>query len=128
MRPPTVLLALRLAAGGVFVVFGAGKFLDHASELASFQSYSLPAPEVFVVVIGVIELVGGMLLMAGILTRPVALVLAGDMVGAILVSGLARGEIISLTLAPALLVAMAVLLRMEPGMRQAGVSRRRALR
>src|SRR5436190_12154783 len=128
MRAAAMLLALRLAAGGVFVVFGAGKFLNHGSELASFQSYSLPAPEVFVVVIGVIELVGGMLLMLGILTRPVALVLAGDMVGAILVSGLARGEIISLTLAPAQLVAMAVLLRTGPGMRQAGVSRRRALR
>src|SRR5437016_13976769 len=127
MSAPAMLLALRLAAGGVFVAFGAGKFVNHASELASFQSYGLPAPELLVVVIGVIELVGGMLLIAGILTRPAALVLAGDMIGAILVSGLARGEIISLTLAPAELVAMAVLLRTGPGTRHAGVSRRRAL-
>jgi putative oxidoreductase len=104
------LLLLRVASGGVFVAFGAGKFLNHGAELASFKTYGLPAPEVFVVVIGVIELIGGLLLIAGALTRPAALVLAGDMVGAIIVSGLAKGEVISLTLAPAELVAMLVLL------------------
>ena len=57
------MLALRLAAGSVFVVFGAGKFVNHASELASFKSYGLPAPELFVLVIGVIELVAGVRLM-----------------------------------------------------------------
>ena len=58
--------------------------------------------------------------------RPTALVLAGDMVGAIVVSGLARGEIISLTLAPALLVAMIFQLRAEPG--TAGLSEPPGLR
>ena len=108
-------LLLRLASGGVFVAFGAGKFLNHASELASFRTYGLPAPEAFVALIGVIELVGGVLLIAGVLTRPAALVLAGDMVGAIIVSGVAKGELISLTLAPAELVAMLVLLWTGPG-------------
>jgi putative oxidoreductase len=109
------LLVLRLLSGGVFVAFGVGKFVNHGSELASFKAYGLPAPELFVIAIGVIELVGGMLLAAGILTRPAALVLAGDMVGAIVVSGIARGEMISLTLAPAQLVAMLVLLWTGPG-------------
>jgi uncharacterized membrane protein YphA (DoxX/SURF4 family) len=68
-----------------------------------------------VVVIGVIELVGGLLLTAGLKTRPAALLLAGDMIGAILVSGIAKGELISLTLAPAELVAMLVLLWMGQG-------------
>jgi putative oxidoreductase len=122
------LLALRLVAGGVFVVFGAGKFVNHAAELASFKSYGLPAPEVFVLVIGVIELVGGLLLIAGILTRPVALVLAGDMIGAIVFSGLAKGEIVSLTLAPAELVAMVVLLWSGPGARRLALSPPRVLR
>lgn len=110
MRSDRRLLLLRLAAGGVFVVFGVGKFVNHASELASFKMYGLPAPEVFVLAIGVIEVIGGLLLIAGLLTRPAAAVLAGDMVGAIVVSGIARGELISLTLAPAELVAMLVLL------------------
>ena len=104
------LLALRVVSGVVFVAFGIGKFVNHSSELASFQNYGLPLPALFVVVIGVVELVGGGLLIRGRLLKLTALVLAGDMVGAIVVSGVARGEIISLTLAPALLVAMIVLL------------------
>jgi putative oxidoreductase len=114
-RRDRVLLAIRLLSGGVFVVFGAGKFVNHASELASFKTYGLPAADVFVVVIGVVEVVGGALLIAGLFTRPAALVLAGDMVGAIVVSGIARGELISLTLAPIELVLMLVLLFTGPG-------------
>jgi len=97
-------LAARVVGGGVFVVFGLGKFVNHASEVDSFRDYGLPAPAAFVVVIGVIEIVGGLLLILGLATRPAALVLAADMVGAIVVSGLALGEPISLTLAPAELV------------------------
>jgi putative oxidoreductase len=104
------LLVLRVVSGGVFVAFGAGKFVNHASELASFKTYGLPAPEVFVPAIGAIEIIGGVLLMVGLLTRSAAAVLAADMVGAIVVSGIVRGEVISLTLAPAELVAMVVLL------------------
>jgi putative oxidoreductase len=110
MTRDRALLLLRLLTGGVFVAFGLGKFVNHGSELASFKAYGLPAPEAFVILIGVIELVGGVLLIVGAFTRPAALVLAGDMVGAIVVSGVARGEIISLTLAPIELVAMLVLL------------------
>jgi len=115
MNRNRVLLILRLLSGGIFVVFGIGKFVNHGSELASFKGYGLPAPEAFVIVIGLIELVGGLLLMTGVLTRPAALVLAGDMLGAIVVSGIAKGELISLTLAPAELVAMLALLWSGPG-------------
>jgi putative oxidoreductase len=106
---------LRLLSGGVFIAFGAGKFIDHGSELAAFKSYGLPAPAALVIVIGVIELIGGLLLVAGILTRPAALVLAGDMAAAISVSGIAKGETVSLTLAPVELVAMLVLLATGSG-------------
>ena len=115
MTADRTLLLLRLASGGVFAAFGLGKFVNHASELASFKAYGLPAPEGFVVVISTIELAGGLLLIAGILTRPAALVLAGDMLGAIIVSGVARGELVSLTLAPAQLGLMLVLLWTGPG-------------
>ena len=107
------LLAIRVVSGVVFVVFGFGKFVNDSSELASFQSYGLPLPGLFIVAIGVIEILGGGLLIRGRLLEPTALALAGDMVGAIVVSGLARGEIISLTLAPVLLVAMIVVLWAE---------------
>ena len=108
-------LVLRLAAGVIFVAFGIGKFVAHETELASFEDYGLPWPEGFVYAVGVIEVVGGLLLILGLLTRPAALALAGDMIGAIAVSGIGEGETISLTLAPALLVAMLMLLRSGPG-------------
>ena len=88
-----VALLGRLAGGAVFVVFGLGKFVNHSSELTSFHAYGLPAPDAFVYVIGVIEFVGGLLLMLGLLTRPAAVVLGGDMVGAIVVSGIGLGEL-----------------------------------
>ena len=115
MSRDRLLLVLRLLSGGVFVVFGIGKFVNHASELASFKTYGLPAPEAFVLAIGVIELVGGVLLIAGIYTTFAALVLAADMIGAITVSGIGKGEIVSLTLAPAQLAAMLIVLRAGPG-------------
>jgi putative oxidoreductase len=105
----SIAFATRLIAGGIFIAFGAGKFLNHGSELASFQVYGLPSPGLLVSAIGAIELVGGVALILGLGTRLAAVVLAGDMVGAIVVSGIARGEIISLTLAPALLLAMLLL-------------------
>lgn len=108
-------VAIRWAAAIVFVVFGAGKFVNHASELASFRGYSLPAPAVTVYVIGAIEIIGGLLLASGVLVRVAAVVLAGDMLGAIVFSGLGRGEFISLTLAPALLLAMILILARARG-------------
>jgi uncharacterized membrane protein YphA (DoxX/SURF4 family) len=106
-------MAIRWAAAIVFVVFGAGKFVNHASELSSFRHYGLPQPDVFVYAIGVLELAGGLLLASGILVRLAAIALAGERVGAIIVSGVGRGENVSLTLAPALLVAMILVLGFE---------------
>jgi uncharacterized membrane protein YphA (DoxX/SURF4 family) len=105
----------RIASGLTFVGFGAAKFVNHGAEVDSFETYGLPAPEAFVYAIGAIEVVGGALLLSGRATRVAALVLAGDMVGAIVVSGLGEWEPISLTLAPALLLTMLYLLSREPG-------------
>lgn len=109
-RAASVAFVMRLIAGGIFVAFGAGKFLNHGSELASFQAYGLPSPDLFVSAIGVVELLGGVALILGLGTRLAAVALVGDMAGAIIVSGLARGEIVSLTVAPAQLLAMLFLL------------------
>jgi putative oxidoreductase len=105
----------RLAGGGVFVVFGVAKFTSHASEVASFERYGLPAPDTFVTAIGVLEIAGGMLLVLGLATRLAALVLAGDMVAAIVLSGIALGEVVSLTVAPAELIVCLYLLWTGPG-------------
>jgi putative oxidoreductase len=114
-RSALLVALLRVAGAVVFVVFGIAKFTAHGDEVASFEKYGLPAPDAFVYAIGVLEVVGGLLLLAGLLTRPVALALAGDMVGAIVVSGIGQNEVVSLTVAPAELVVMLVLVRAGPG-------------
>jgi len=106
---------LRLASGAVFLVFGIGKFTSHESEVVSFRDYGLPSPDAVVYAIGAVEVAGALLLFAGLGTRLVAVVLAGNMTAAIVLSGLGEGEIISLTLAPALLIAMLVLIWIGPG-------------
>ncbi len=101
---------VRFLAGAIFVVFGIGKFANHASEVASFQAYGLPAADAFVYLIGALEAIGGVLLLLGLDTRLVALAMAGNMVGAIVVSGIGEGEVVpSLTLAPLLLAGMVLL-------------------
>ncbi len=111
---PRWISAIRWVAAIVFIVFGAGKFVDHAAELTSFRHYGLLAPGVFAYAIGMLEIAGGVLLAGRVLVRAAALALALDMVGAIIVAGLGEGELLSLTLAPALLLAMIVLLRTSP--------------
>ncbi len=109
---------VRWVGGTVFVLFGIGKFTNHRHEVESFESYALPAPDVFVYLIGSLEIIGGALLIAGLLTRLAALALAGNMTGAIVVSGIGEGEVLpSLTLAPLLLAAMLFLLWTGPGRR-----------
>jgi putative oxidoreductase len=111
----TASLLVRLGTGIVFVAFGIGKFTSHASEVASFRTYGLPGPDAFVYAIGGLELVGGLLLVVGFGTRIAALLLAGDMFAAIIVSGIGQGEVISLTLAVAQLAGMLWILWIGPG-------------
>jgi len=103
----------RLVPGVVFVIFGADEFVNHARDVRSFTLYGLPSPSAFSYAVGSLEIFGGLALLAGIALLPVAIALAGDMVGAIVVSGIALGELVSLTLAPAMLVAMLALIMRE---------------
>ena len=99
-------LIVRLAAGATFVGFGLSKFAHHGREARAFARYGLPDPNVFVYATGTLELSLGALLLVGLLTRPVALGLAGNMVGAIATGGRVDGGFVNLVLAPILLVAM----------------------
>ena len=103
----------RLVPGGVFLVFGGGEFVNHARNTRSFTLYGLPAPSAFSYAIGSLEIVGALALLSGIALLPVAVALAADMVGALVVSGIALGELVSLTLAPAMLAAMLLLIARE---------------
>ena len=116
-RAVTAPLVLRLAAGVVFVAFSIGKFTRYDSESRAFDRYGIPFPEVTTYLIGVLELVGGLLLIVGLLTRPMTLALAGNMIGAITTAGRIDGGLVHLGLAPALLLVMLILLRTGAGAR-----------
>jgi uncharacterized membrane protein YphA (DoxX/SURF4 family) len=109
----------RLVPGGVFLVFGGDEFVNHGRNARSFMLYGLPAPSAFSYAIGSLEIVGALALLSGIALLPVAVALAGDMIGAIVVSGIALGELVSLTLAPAMLAAMMLLIARELSGRRA---------
>jgi putative oxidoreductase len=101
-----VATVVRLAAGAILIGFGQSKFAHHAKEVRAFDRYGLPAPDVFTYTIGTVELVGGILLVLGLLTRIVAFGLAGNMVGALATGGRVDGGFVNLGLAPMLIVAM----------------------
>jgi putative oxidoreductase len=100
----------RIAAGAFFVSVSIGKFVDHAQESLDFDRYGVPAPDLAVTAVGVVELVGGLLLVVGLLTRPAAAVLGLTMIGAISTAGRVDGGSFHLGVAPTLLVVMLVLL------------------
>lgn len=99
-----------LATGAIFVVAGLVKFVLHGWELDAFRRFGLPAPQLWVIAAGLLETAGGVLLLLRRAVVPVA-VLAITMAVATGVSGFGAGDVIpSLTLAPALLLAMLFLL------------------
>jgi uncharacterized membrane protein YphA (DoxX/SURF4 family) len=106
-------LFTRLIPAAIFLLFGADEFVNHGRNVRSFALYGLPDPSAFSYGVGTLEIVGALALISGIALLPAAVALAGDMVGAIVVSGIARGELVSLTLAPAMLVAMLTLIAHE---------------
>jgi putative oxidoreductase len=110
-----LLLAARVAAGAILIGFGLSKFTRHAAEAAAFERYGLPSPSLFAYLVGIVEVAGGTLLVLGIASRLVALMLAGNMAGAIATGGRVDGGPIHLGLAPALLAVMLVIVWVGPG-------------
>jgi putative oxidoreductase len=71
---PRMLSVLRIVTGLLFLEHGTGKLLDFPpSEHAAAALFSLIGVQ------GILELVGGSLILIGFFTRPVAFILAGDM-------------------------------------------------
>jgi uncharacterized membrane protein YphA (DoxX/SURF4 family) len=100
-----------MLTGVIFFFAGLGKFVFHHWELHAFRSFGLPWPSALEISAGVLEIVGGVLLMLRRCVAPVAVLLAVTMGVATASSGIGHGDVIpSLTLAPALLIAMLYLL------------------
>ena len=115
-RPATMVIAvIRIGAGVTFATISTGKFADHAAEAVDFDRYGVPVPDFAVYAVGTIELICGLLLIAGLLTRPAAAALALTMIGAIATAGRVEGGSFNLGVAPALLVVMLLLLWVGSG-------------
>ena len=111
VRDDRGLTRLATTTGGIFVIAGLVKFVFHHWELHAFRSFGLPWPSALEIFAGVLETLGGILLLMRRLIAPVASLLATTMIIAIVSSGIGHGDVIpSLTLAPALLLAMLYLL------------------
>ena len=80
----SAVILIRLIVGGVFLSEGIQKFLFPGDlGVGRFAKIGIPSPEVMAPFVGVVEIVGGMLLLAGFLTRLAAIPLIIDMLVAI---------------------------------------------
>jgi putative oxidoreductase len=77
-------LLLRVTVGFMFFSGAVVKLGDLGKFTAMFVRLGIPAANVLAPVTAIVELVGGAALMLGLGTRLVSLVLAGDMVGALI--------------------------------------------
>jgi uncharacterized membrane protein YphA (DoxX/SURF4 family) len=110
VQDDTALRRVLLVVGWTFVVASLPKFLAYGWERDNFVRFGLPYAGAWVIAAGVLELVGGVLLLRRRLVVPVSVVLIVVMAVAIAVSGVKEGDVVpSLTVAPALLVALVFL-------------------
>ena len=85
-HPGAGIAVLRIVTGLVFMVHGGQKLFvtGIGGVTAWFASMGMPLAVVMAPYIAILEFAGGIALVVGLLSRPVALLLVGDMLGAIL--------------------------------------------
>lgn len=77
-------MLIRLIVGGVFLSEGIQKFIfPDALGVGRFIRIGIPSPEILAPFVGVVEIVGGVLFLIGLFTRPAAIALMIDMIVAI---------------------------------------------
>lgn len=82
---PASVILIRLLVGAVFLAEGIQKFLFPAEVgAARFAKIGIPAPDLMGPFVGVVEILGGSLLLLGLLTRLAAIPLIINMVVAII--------------------------------------------
>src|SRR5262252_1413405 len=81
---PASTLLLRLMAGGVFLWEGVLKFVYVNQGVGRFTKLGFPLPELTAHFVAILEIVGGLLLIAGLLTRFTAIPFVVEMIVAML--------------------------------------------
>ncbi|MBV8782488.1 MAG: DoxX family protein [Phycisphaerae bacterium] len=74
------LLLIRVIWGWAFFQSGRGKLHDIHKPIAFFTDLGIPFPTFNAWWVAILECVGGLLLLVGLASRPIALLLAGDMI------------------------------------------------
>ncbi len=80
---PKATILIRLMAGGVFLWEGILKFVYKNQGVGRFTKIGIPAPHATAVFVGGLEILGGILLIAGFMTRLIAIPFVIEMLVAI---------------------------------------------
>ena len=86
LSAPKATLALRLMAGGVFFWEGVLKLVYTNQGVGRFTKLGMPLPELLANAIALLEIGGGLLLMAGLFTRFISVPFILEMIVAMLVT------------------------------------------
>ena len=82
-------LTIRIVIGSIFLINGWPKLIDIKQTQGFFMMVGLP--QELAVIIGLLEVVGGILLIGGILTRIMAFLFAVEMIGAFIILNISHG-------------------------------------
>ncbi|MEX8520495.1 MAG: DoxX family protein [Leptothrix sp. (in: b-proteobacteria)] len=91
LNPSQAQAVLRIVTGFLYLQHGSTKLL-HVPHIAMFDQLHLLS---LIGLAGVLELVGGTLLLLGLFTRPVALILCGEMAVAYFMAHAPKGNFLS---------------------------------
>ena len=87
---PQLLAVLRIVSAYIFMLHGTAKLL-HWPHIPMFDNVD---PFSMIGIAGILELVGGFLLLIGLFTRPVAFVLSGEMAAAYFIGHASKGGVL----------------------------------
>ncbi len=85
------LFLVRLALAIVFIAHGWAKIMDIPGATMFFEKLNIPMAGIAVYVVTAVEFLGGIAMLLGVLTRWVGLLMAIDMIVAIVVAKLQKG-------------------------------------